>query len=161
MDRRSSSIAPSPRSSPQSSPLSSTACSSTCSPIFSPTPSPASSPPPRYRAISSSPPPYLTMADLSARYARPPYLKVDDLFRMFGGSSASTATTKSSVTIALDDPFARPFVLSKKSLGSIQIWELGIATSYHQIARAQCFPPRCERPPLLNINKRQAMPNLV
>ena len=146
--RRSSSTAPSPRSSS----------------ISSPAPSPAPSPPPGYRAISPSPPPYLTMADLSARYAKPPYLKVDDLFRMFGGRSATTAS--STITITIDDPFARPFVF-KKSMGSTQKWESGIATSHHQIALAQCSAPRsvCERcrqlPPLLDTDKWQAIPNLV
>ncbi len=71
---------------------SSTACSSTCSPKFSPAPSPAPSPPPRYRAISPSPPSYLTVADLYTRYARPPYLNIDDLFRMFGRRSARSST---------------------------------------------------------------------
>ena len=153
------------KSSTRSSTPSSTACSSTCSPISLPAPLPAPSPPPRYRVISPSPPAYLTIADLSARYAKPPYLNVDDLFRIFGGSSTTTkssATTKSLITIASDDPYTRPFILLKKSIGSMQIWELGIATSYHQVTRAQCFPPRCGRPPLLlDIDKRQAMPNLA
>ncbi len=150
------------RSSFKSSSQSSTACSSTCSPISSPAPSPASSPHLRYQAISPSPPSYLTVADLSARFAKPPYLKVDDLFRMFGPRSAST---KSSITIASDDPFARPFVLLKKSMGSTQTWELGLATSRHQIAQAQCSAPRsiCERcrSPLFDIDKRHAMPDLA
>ena len=152
-----SSSASSSRSSPKSSPSrSSTACSPTCSPILPPTPR-IPSPPPNYLAISPPLPTYLTMADLSARYAKPPCLNIDDLFRMFGGSSA----TKSSITITIDDPFVRPFVF-KKSMGSTQKWEFGIATSYHQNARAHCFPPRCRQPPpLLDIDKRQAMPKLV
>ena len=32
-------------------------------------------------------------------------------------------------------------------------WELGIDTSYHQVLRAQCFPPRCRPPTLLNTDK--------
>ena len=165
--RHRSSPSPSPKSLSRSSSRSSfkcsspssTACSSTCSPISSPAPSPAPSPPPRYQAISPPPPPYLTMADLSARYGpTPPYLKVDDLFRMFGGSSATPIS--STITITIDDPFARPFVF-KKSIGSTQKWELGIATSYHQNARAHCLPPRYGQPILLDINKRHAMPNLV
>ena len=62
----------------------STAYSSACSPKSSPAPLPTPSPPPRYRAISPSPPNYLTVADLLARYARPLYLNIDDLFRIFG-----------------------------------------------------------------------------
>ena len=155
--RHRSSPSPSSRSSPRSSTPSSTACSSACSPISSPAPSPASSPPPRYRAISPSPPAHLTMADLSARYAKPPCLSIDDLFRMFGGSSA---TAKSSITITIDDPFIRPFVSFIKSLASTQKWDLGLATSHHQIALAQCSAPRsicerCRRPPLLEQQHRQ------
>ena len=182
--RRSSSKS-SPPPSPPTSPLPeenravlacSPICSPPCSSAYSSTPripppaalpeenrvsppaSPAPSPPPRYQAISPPPPAYLTIADLSARYAAPPYLKVDDLFRMFGGPSATIKS--STITITIDDPFVRPFVF-KKSRGSTQIWELGMATSHHQIARAHCFPPRCRRPPLLNTGKRQAMPNLA
>ena len=148
-----SSSRPSPRSSPPCSPT----WPSTCIPTSSPAPTPAPSPPPAYRAISPSPPPYLTMADLSARYAKPPCLNVDDLFRIFGGRSAATAS--STITIATDDPFIRPFVF-KKSLGSRQIWELGMATSRHQIAQAQCSAPRsicerCRQPPLLEHRHRQ------
>ena len=158
---------------------SSSRCSSSCSFASSPTPqtpppvalpeenrvspptSPSPSPPPTYQAISPSPPAYLTMADLSARYAEPRYLKMDDLFRMFGPYPAST---KSSITITIDDPFVRPFVSFKKSIGSTQEWQLGIATSYHQNLRAQCFPPHIaaghhHRPPSLNTGNRQAMPN--
>ncbi len=147
------------RSSFSSSSRSSSLSLSTCSPACSPTPSP----PPAYRAISPSPPSYLTVADLSARFAKPPCLNIDDLFRMFRPRSAAT---KSYITIASDDPFARPFVLSKKSMGSIQIWELGLGTSYDQIAQAQCSAPRsvcerCRRSPLLDIDKRQAMPILA
>ena len=142
------------------SPRSSPACSPTCSPKSSFATSPAPSPPPRYQAISPPPPTYLTVADLSARYATPPYLQVDDLFRMFGGRSATTASTKSStITITIDDPFVRPFVAFKKSMGSTQLWELGMATSHHQISRAQCFPPCCRQSSLLDAGKRQAMPN--
>ena len=88
-----SSSSPSPTWSSTWSSPSSTACSSTCSPKSSPAPSPAPSPPPRYRAISPSPSNYLTVADLSARYAKPPCLNVDDLFRMFRGSSATTRSS--------------------------------------------------------------------
>ena len=152
--------APSPPIAPRIPPPAALPEENRVSPPTSPSPSP--SPLPTYRAISPSPPAYktyLTIADLSARYAAPPYLKVDDLFRMFGGPSATTATTKSSITITIDDPFVRPFVSFKKSLGATQIWELGMATSHHQITRAQCSTPRCRRPPLLNTGKRQAMPN--
>ena len=150
-------------SSSRSSSLPSPPSLSTCSPACSPSPPPTPrilSPPPAYRAISPPPPNYLTVEDLYARYApTPPYLNVDDLFRMFGGPSATTKS--STITITIDDPLVRPFVfLSKKSLGSKQIWELGIATRHHQIARAQCLPPRC-RPPSLDINKWQAMPILA
>ena len=145
-----SSSRPSSRSSSLPSPPCSPIWPSTCLPTSSPAPSPAPSPPPNYRAISPPPPVYLTIADLSTRFAKPPCLNVDDLFRMFGGSSA---TTKSSITITIDDPFTRPFVFKKKSIGSTQKWELGIATSYHQNARAYCFPPRCERPTLLDTDK--------
>ncbi|KAL2045128.1 hypothetical protein ABVK25_012197 [Lepraria finkii] len=54
---------------------------------------PPATPPPRYRMISPPPPVYkvvknfLTIEDLYIRYA-PQYLKVDDLFRMFGRRSA-------------------------------------------------------------------------
>ena len=156
-----SSSASSSRSSPKSSPsLSSAACSSTCSPISSPAPSPAPSPPPRYQSISPPPPYYLTMADLSAGYAKPPCLSVDDLFRMFGGSSATTKSSTATITIALDDPFARPFVSFIKSLESTRRRDWGMATSHHQIALAQCSAPRsicerCRRPPLLEQQYRQ------
>ncbi len=129
-----------------------------------PSPSPSLSPLPIYRAISPPPPiyqNYLTVDDLYARYAAPPYLKMDDLFRMFGGRSATTKS--STITMTIDDPFARPFVLPKKSMESIREWQLGVATSYHQFLRALCFPPRIAtghrcRPPLLDINKWQAIP---
>ncbi|KAL2058745.1 hypothetical protein ABVK25_000036 [Lepraria finkii] len=55
------------------------------------------SPPPTYRILSPPPPTYklvknfLTVEDLYARYA-PKYLKVDDLFRMFGRRSARSST---------------------------------------------------------------------
>ena len=164
------------KSSTRSSSSSLSACSPTCSPPISllpeenrasPPPSQIASPPPTYQAISPPPPTYktyLTVADLTARYATPTYLKVDDLYHMFGGPSATTATTattKSSttITIIIDDPLVRPFVTFKKSKGSTQIWELGMATSHHQITRAQCSTPRCRRPPLLNTGKRQAIPN--
>ena len=131
----------------------------------SPPTSPSPSPPPTYRAISPPPPIYLTVEVLSARYAAPTYLKVDDLYCMFGGASATTttaaATKSSTITITIDDPFVRLFVAFKKSKGSTQIWELGMATSHHQITRAQCSTPRCRRPPLLNTGKRQAMPILA
>ena len=158
--RHRASPSPSPICSPRSSSRSSPSPASACSPP--PTPQ-ILSPPPAYRAISPSPPSYLTIADLSARYAKPPYLKVDDLIRMFGGRSATTAS--STITITIDDPFARPFVF-KKSMGSTQKEDLGLATSCHQIAQAQCSLPhsiceRCRRPPLLYTDKRQAMPNLA
>ncbi len=165
---------------PSFSPSPSPACSPTCSPAYSPVslpaprilspaplpeenraslpPSPSPSPPPKFRAISPPPPTYknyLTVDDLYARYAAPPYLKMDDLFRMFRRRSAPTTST---ITIRIDDPFVRPFVLPKKSIGSTQIWELGMITSHHQIPRAQCFPPRCRPPTLLNTEKRQASP---
>ena len=160
MQRRcSSSSSPSPPISPRIPSPAALPKENRVSPPTSPPPSPL--PPPTYRAISPSPPTYktyLTVADLSTRYAAPPYLKVDDLFRMFGGRSATTASTKSStITITIDDPFVGPFVLFKKSLGSTHIWELGMATSHHQIAPAQCSTPRC-RPPLLDTGKRRAMP---
>ena len=177
--QRASLSASSPACSPTCSPPRSSASSPASSPKYSPAYSPICSPksplpeenrasppqtprisssPPAYRAISPPPPTYLTVEDLSARYAAPTYLKVDDLFRMFGGRSATTASTKSStITITIDDPFVGPFVLFKKSLGSTHIWELGMATSHHQIAPAQCSTPRC-RPPLLDTGKRRAMP---
>ncbi len=159
-----SSSSPSPQSSPRSSSLPTSTCLPACSPTSSPLPS--------YRAISPSPPSYLTVADLSTRFAKTPYLKVDDLFRMFGPRSASTKSSNhqiqirpsTRIIITSDDPFARPFVLLKKSMGST-IWELGLGTSYDQIAQAQCSSPRsaCERcrSPILDIDKRQARPNLV
>ena len=39
------------------------------------------------------PPNYLTVADLLARYAKPPCPNIDDLFRMFGRRSATTTPT--------------------------------------------------------------------
>ena len=181
--QRASSSASLPASSPRSSPACLPTCSRPCLSAPSPTPrtpppaalpeenrvlpsiSPSPSPPPIYRMLSPQPPiykvtkDYLTIEDLYARYA-PRDLKIDDLFHMFGGP---LATTKSStITITIDDPFVRPFVL-KKSRGSTQIWELGMATSHHQNLRAQCFSPRIAtdhrcRPLLLNTAKRRAMP---
>ena len=46
------------------------------------------------------------------------------------------------------------FDIAKKEHGSTQ-WGLGIATSYHQILRARCFPPACRPSPLLDTNKGQ------
>ena len=143
-------------SSPASSPRSSLACSPAPSPpripppaalpeenrVSPPTSSSSSpSPPPTYRAISPPPPTYktyLTIDDLYARYT-PRDLKMDDLFRMFGGPPATTKSS-TTITIAIDDPFVRPFVF-KKSLGSTQKWELGMATSHHQICGRKVFLP--------------------
>ena len=78
---------------PASSSLSSSACSPTGSPksLFQPSPSPSPlSPPPQYRVLSPPPPIYrnfLTVKDLYTRYA-PQYLKIGDLFRIFGRRSA-------------------------------------------------------------------------
>ena len=43
---------------------------------------------------------------------------------------------------SIDDPFVRPVRLTtKKERGSTRIWDLGMGTSHHQIARAQCSAP--------------------
>ena len=133
---------PSPRTSPQ---------------ILSPSPSPRSSPRilsplPSYRAISPSPPTYAAIKD---------YLTIEDLFRMFGSSSAST---KSSTTSS-DDPFIRQFV----SLANPHQWihkqvragvyTRGIGNSHKlspNYAGAMCSSPhRCGSPLLLNTDKGQ------
>ena len=120
MQRRcSSSSSPSPPISPRIPSPAALPKENRVSPPTSPPPSPL--PPPTYQAISPPPPAYLTIADLSARYAAPPYLKVDDLYRMFGQRSANHHARPSTITIAIDDPFARPFVAFKKSMGSTQI----------------------------------------
>ena len=74
------------------------------------------SPPPTYRMLSPPPPTYkvvknfLTVEDLYARYA-PQYLKVDDLFRMFGRRSARSSaipTSARSSTIPTTSIAPRP-----------------------------------------------------
>ena len=111
-----------------SSSLSSFACSPIYSPIYppvlppkvnrvslplllSPLPSPPS-PPPQYRVLSPPPPTYgnfLTVEDLYARYA-PRYLKMDDLFRMFGRRSAQSSTVPFSARSAGDPTAATTLV---------------------------------------------------
>ena len=76
----------------------------------------------------------------------------------------------SSTTIAIDDPFVRPFVSLKKSMGSTSTWETRIGNGYKLSPSSADgmfpFPKHCIsqchcRPPSLNIDKQQAMPNLV
>ena len=99
-----------PRSSSKSSSLSSPPCPPTYSPSpppeenrasISPSPLPPS-PPPQYHVLSPPPPTYrncLTVADLYARYT-PQYLKMDDLFRIFGRRSARSSTSAAPTTPA-------------------------------------------------------------
>ncbi len=158
------------------------------SPVYSTSPPPTPrilSPPPKCRAISPPPPIYeairncLTIEDLNTRYTAPPYLKIDDLFRMFG---RRFATTKSAITTAIDDPFARQFVSPPHIAPNHQILTNGFRHSKERAGvyiyvgnRHRLSPdsagamfssplnmPSCERcrpPPLLNTDKWQAMLN--
>ena len=130
------------RSSSASSSASSRRSSLTCPPACSP------SPPPRHQMISPPPPAYLT---------------IDDLFRMFGGRSTTTAA--STITITIDDPFIRPFVSLKKSMGSTSTWEIRIGNRHKlspSSAGAMCSSPQrciswdCCRIPSLNTDNRDA-----
>ena len=115
---------------------SSSASSSLSLPAYSPTYSPISllplSPPPTYRILSPPPPTYkvvknfLTVEDLYVRYT-PRYLKMDDLFRMFGQRSATTKSSAASIsaapTVALKHLSIRHHgrCLAKKGDGSTQM----------------------------------------
>ena len=101
-----------------------------------------SPPPPTYKTIRN----YLTIENLYTTYA-PPYLKVDDLTRMFGRSCTTTKSfnhqTRPSCRIitAADGPFLRQFVapsnqsrhrwIPRKSMDSVSVstWRTGIRSS--------------------------------
>ena len=70
-------------------------------------------------------------------FDRPPRSPPPQTILPIDSSSHLTITSRNHRIRILDDGFK-----AKQEHGSTQIRGLGIATSYHQILRAQCFPPR-------------------